>query len=684
MKKEEKGPLKIGERVDIFCARTILIIFLFILAWGPLAFGGKFPGGFLVIQGATVAALALWIVRFWVQRPFRLLWPPMCWAVLAFLLYAVARCQIVPVEYAGRQQLVRVLVYGALFFLALNNLNRRHSAWLTSLTIISAGFVLALLAVFQFASKNPLVLGVPKLGQYLGRASGTFMNPNHMAAFLCMTVPLALAYTVMGRLSAIVRVLLAYSAVVMLAGIAVSVSRGGIVTAAIAMIVFCGVLLAQREFWKPALVLLCFLTLLGVCAATQFDSVQKRFDEVYKHDTIGDERPLYWKGAWQLFLRKPAWGIGPGHFDVEFPSVRPWRVQDRPRYAHNDYLNTLCDWGVAGIGLIAAAVGLLCWGVLQVWQTLRKPSHETGSRFSERTAFVVGAGVALLALMLHCFLEFNMQVGALAVTTVTLMALLVSQVRFATERYWRNPGRIGRILLTGVAAAAIGYLSAQGTRKAMETYWLARANAAGAIADPSDWSDMIDPMLTYVLERDSAESTPPESALALFTNAHEAEPMNWQTDYLIGEYLWQLALQLGPDYNERVKQASNWYAQAMKLNPFDAYAPIGFGMCLDWLGQTQEATPYFRTALQDDPHNCFVSLEIGRHCITLGELAAARLWLRNGAQRVAATEVATAEAIHLDNLLNDPLYVAASNLAKTKNWQKWQGDKEDPLLEGPK
>ncbi len=684
MKNEEKGSLKPGERLDIFCARAILMIFLFILAWGPLAFGGKYPGGFLVIQGATVAALALWIMRFWVQRPFRLLWPPMSWAVLVFLLYAVARCQIVPVEYAGRQQLVRVLVYGALFFLAVNNLNRRHSAWLAGMTLISVGFVLALLAVFQFASKNPLVLGVPKLGQYLGRGSGTFMNPNHLAAFLCMTVPLALAYTVMGRLSAILRVLLGYSAVVMLAGIAVSVSRGGIATAAIALVVFCGVLLAQREFWKPALALLCILAALGVCAATQFDSVQKRFSEVYQHDSIGDERPYYWKGAWQLFLREPAWGIGPGHFDVEFPSVRPWWVQDRPRYTHNDYLNTLCDWGVAGMGLIAASVALLGWSVVQVWQTLRKPSHETGSRFSERIAFVVGAGIALLALMLHCLLEFNMQVGALAVTAVTLMALLVSQVRFATERYWRNPGRLGRILLTGVALAAMGYLSAQGARKAKETYWLARANAAGAIADPSDWSDMVDPMLTSMLARDHVESISSDSALALFMRAQEAEPMNWQTDYLIGEYLWQWALQLGPDYLERVKQANHWYAQAMKLNPFDAYAPVGCGMCLDWLGQTQEATPYFRTALRNDPHNCFVSQEIGRHCIAVGELAAARLWLRNGAQRVAATEVATAEANHLDDLLNNPNYVASANLAKTNHWQKGPDGEDDPLLEGPK
>src|SRR5580658_4562935 len=149
---EERGPSRLGGRIDTFCARSILLLFLFVLAWGPLDFGGKFSGGFLVIQGATVAALALWMVRFWVQRPFRLLWPPMCWAVLAFLLYAVARCRVVEVEYSGRQQLVRVLVYGALFFLAINNLNRKRSALFVSLTLIVMGFVLALLAVFQFSA----------------------------------------------------------------------------------------------------------------------------------------------------------------------------------------------------------------------------------------------------------------------------------------------------------------------------------------------------------------------------------------------------------------------------------------------------------------------------------------------------------------------------------------------------
>jgi O-antigen ligase len=616
------------ERIDNLCARAILLIVLFILAWGPLAFGGMSPSSFLVIQGLTVAALALWIARFWVQRPFRLLWPPMCWAALAFLLYAVARCRLVEVEYAGRQQLIHVLVYGALFFVALNNLNRKNSATYVSLTLIAVGFVLALFAIFQFATRYPLIWGVHRLDQYMGRGSGTFINPNHLAGFLGLTVPLALAYTVMSRFSATTKVLLAYSAVTMLAGIVVSVSRGGIVAAAIALVVFCGVLLAQRDFWKPALVILCILTALGAGAASQFESVQKRFDKAFKNDKSKDERQLYWAAAWQLFERDIPWGVGPGHFDVEFPSVRPWRVQNRPQYAHNDYLNTLCEWGVVGMGLIAAACGLLYGGLLQVWPSLRRPSHDKGSRFSDRTAFVVGAAVGLLAVMLHCIVEFNMQIAALAVTAVTLMALLAAQVRFATERYWRNPGRLGKILLTSVAAAAIGYLSAQGLRQGTETYWLHRANT---------------------------ERTKTERVIAFATKAHEAEPMNPDTDYLLGKYFWGLSWVDGRIDQDRVKQAMTWYAKAMLLNRFDAYAPVAYGMCLDRLGQTQAATPYFAVAARNDPQNNEIDLQEARHCIELGDFAAAKKWM-DDAQKWAATDAAYAEWQKLEYFMNgDPL-----------------------------
>ena len=137
------------ERVDRVCERGILGAVLAILVWGPLAYGAvrvnpdsaEVPHlyGLLVIQGLTALAVVLWAARFFTQRPFRLLWPPICWAVLAFVLYAIVRCQMAELEYAARQNLQCVILYGALFFVIVNNFNRRESATTAALVLIAVG-----------------------------------------------------------------------------------------------------------------------------------------------------------------------------------------------------------------------------------------------------------------------------------------------------------------------------------------------------------------------------------------------------------------------------------------------------------------------------------------------------------------------------------------------------------------
>jgi len=259
--------------------------------------------------------------------------------------------------------------------------------------------------------------------------------------------------------------------------------------------------------------------------------------------------------------------------------------------------------------------------------------------------------------MLHCVVEFNMQIPGVAVAVIALMALLAAQWRFATERYWSNPGLVGKILLTGIAAVVIGYLSMQGLRSGKEQYWLDRA--------------------------DMRVDTP-ERIITYAAKAQEIEPMDWETDEQVAEYLWSLSLEDSPNSLERVKQAEAWYARAAQLNPFDGYAPLGCGMCLDRLDKTQEATTYFEAALRNDPHNCYVSLELGRHCIELGELEAAKRWLLFGACKVAATEVAIAEYQKLERHMNDPLYMASAALNRDEKARDLERNKADPLLQGPR
>src|SRR5438067_12601692 len=115
------------DKLDGWCERGILGVVLAIVCLGPIWFGAVGRGGFLAIQGLTIIVLGLWTARFWLNAGLRMLWPPICWAVLAFASYAVARYATADIEYVARQEMIQVLVYAALFLAIINNLHRQES-----------------------------------------------------------------------------------------------------------------------------------------------------------------------------------------------------------------------------------------------------------------------------------------------------------------------------------------------------------------------------------------------------------------------------------------------------------------------------------------------------------------------------------------------------------------------------
>jgi tetratricopeptide (TPR) repeat protein len=239
----------------------------------------------------------------------------------------------------------------------------------------------------------------------------------------------------------------------------------------------------------------------------------------------------------------------------------------------------------------------------------------------------MGASAGLVAAMLHCVVDFNMQIPANAITAIILMALIASQARFVTEGYWRNPGLLGKIVLTVLAAGAFCYLAVADAHKGSETFWLRRARTA----------------------QDSWE----QSALCL-KKAHEIEPTNGQTDYLLGENLRLASKEGNAGYENKAQEAIQWFARGQELNRFDARFPLRRGMCLDWIGRSQEATPYFDLAERLDPNNYYVALEEGRHYVALGDFAAAQHWMQRSLDIGSTPEALMSLQLLLRNMA-DPL-----------------------------
>jgi len=613
------------ELADKRCERGILGLVLAILVFGPLATGAVRPQDFLVIQGLTVVAVILWITRIWMNPNLRLLWPPVCWGVVAFVGYAIWRYQNAEIEYTARTELIKVLVYACLFFVVINNLNRQESAQVVTVTLILLGMGVALYAGYQFLTGSDKVWHFIRPAQYAGRGSGTYICPNHLAGFLEMILPLGLAYTLMSRLEHATKVLLGYAAAVILTGIGVSVSRGGWVATALALFVFFGVLISQRHYRLVAVIAFAILTSASIWFVVNAQLSQKRFEQMFVGGKVDDLRFLLWKPALQIWHENFWWGAGPAHHEYRFRQFRPEVVQMSVDYTHNDYLNTLADWGLAGVILITVSFGLLFLGVFRCWRFVRRSNDGLTTRHSNRAAFVLGASTGLVTILLHSVVDFNMHIPANAIVAVTLMALLAGYWRFATERWWIKSSlgvRLGVTLLGGAAAL---YLSQQ------------------ALLRGTEW------MLVHEADQAANYST---EQIALLNQAHRVDPMNFSTTYRIGEMLRLLSWQKGPDTDKLAYEAMEWFDVGMRTNPYDPYNFLRYGMCLDWVGKHDQAGKYFDQAVKLDPNGYYVVAHYGWHLVQLGKLAEARPWFQRS-MRLKYSDVAESYLEIIDQRLRE-------------------------------
>src|SRR5215471_7586396 len=316
------------ERLDRWCERGILGLVLVILIYGPLGLGAVRGLEFGIIQQLTVGVMMLWAARLWLNPRPQLFWPPICWAVVAFTAYAIVRYFTADIEYIARQELLQVLVYAFLFLSILNNLQRQESVLTIGLSLVLLAMCIAIYAIYQFAAfykfpKEPhYVWHFPAL--YPGRGSGTYICPNHLGGFLEMLLPVALAYTLTGRLRSATKVFLGYAALVILGGIVVSLSRGSWLSTAVALALFFAILLLRRYDRLPAAALLLFTVCLGAAILPKMSDLEKRLDEAVERDRVSrDLRFTMWAPAYRMWQDHPWWGVGPGHFDARFRAYRP-------------------------------------------------------------------------------------------------------------------------------------------------------------------------------------------------------------------------------------------------------------------------------------------------------------------------------------------------------------------------
>jgi hypothetical protein len=288
-------------------------------------------------------------------------------------------------------------------------------------------------------------------------------------------------------------------------------------------------------------------------------------------------------------------GVGPQQYDWRFRQWRDYRMQGRPVYVHNDYLNTLTEYGTAGAAIVGVGLALLGWGVVRSWKYVRR-SNDIATRTSNRSAVVLGCSLGLLAMAFHSVTDFNMHIPANAAVAVTLMAIICSHVRYATERFWLKPGIIGRILGTLVLGAGATFFVWQLSKLGPQTYLLHKYFAAATFED----------------------------RLNILKQAHAYEPKNGMVSLATGELLRKTGWEAEEGGEELVRASIPWFEQGIALNRWNPYNYMNLGMSHHWLGEREKAGEQFDQALAMDPNGYYTLSMYGWHQLQMGDLEEAR------------------------------------------------------------
>lgn len=576
---------------DASCERMIAALLLGGVAANALFFGGVLNPEF---GFAIVAALAIWIARFWLSPNHRLLLHPVLVPGLIFVAYGAWRCNAVTVPYASERELLQITLVSCTLILGLHNLQRQETCrWVAHLLAI-LGCGIAAYAVFQLLRESNTVLWLRQPEGYAKRAGGTFINPNHLAGFLCVLVPLSLSVVFLSREKPLLKVLHAYASLVMLAGVAATMSRGGWTATALGVFVLMAwILRSQRSLRIPAAMTAAFLLFAGGSYLGLVDKARSRLTNISAEGNIdaGSSRLWLWRPAVAMWRDHPLVGVGPAHFDIEFPPYRPWQIQVHPGYTHNEYLSLLVEYGVVGAAIGLAALVIFSAQLVRTARYVERGSNDLGQRLSNRGAIFVGSTAGLSALGFHCLVDFDLHIPAISLLAALIGGLLASHLRFATERLWLNPGIWGRGVLTVGGCAILSVLTIQLSRAAREAYHLNQA--AGA--------DRVDAAL-----------------IAHLKTAAEICPNNPRTAFELGENYRRLSFKGGRKWKEQGIEATNWLGRSLAINPKEPETWLSLARTHQWLGDTRQAADEFDRALALGPNSVEVANLVGWNFLTRG------------------------------------------------------------------
>jgi Ca2+/Na+ antiporter len=317
----------------------------------------------------------------------------------------------------------------------------RRRLWLvlslTGISIIVLGLLQRLSGAPGIFWRTDLDCGITFFATYRYHANA--------GAFINIVVPLVAALSACSfrkDSSQLAKAFWLLALLVVLVSAVVNVSRAATVITLCVVAVFCAQQLYELVRWrrhaigKRLLLVSTVLVLGGVATLVWLIG----FGEAYKHwAQFGDSFAT--NGRFIVYDRiehyaLPAagwWGFGPATFQLVFPFFTNGlgvAIQGFWQYAHEDYLQCLTEWGIAGTAIWCLFFGnTIGRAVGKLWQ---RESLDTRSRFCG-----IGCLLALASVLAHATVDFPMQIASLQLYVSVILGLLAS-LQYADPRSHRR------------------------------------------------------------------------------------------------------------------------------------------------------------------------------------------------------------------------------------------------------
>jgi O-antigen ligase len=399
----------------------VLIVFS-VLAFGTVEVWSES----LLEMGAGILFL-LWAIVVFKDPKAKIYWSSLNWPILGVI--AIGALQLwfgaTPYPFLTRLELLRFGTYLVLFFLLAQSFRERVDLTRLVWFLILMCFGVSLLGIIQHFTSEGAIYWLRALRSG-GEPFGPYVNRNHFAGFVELTLPVGLAMLIFRGLRRDLYPLASLLTIVPIGALILSGSRGGIVSFGFEVAVLWLLAKTHKGPEGPRLTAMAIVALAAVALIAWLGAGRaiERFSMVRPGEVTIDRRFAMSKGAAHIFEDHPVKGAGLGALVAVYPRYEILYDGKLVDHVHNDYMEMLAETGV---------LGGLC-GLAFLWILFREAkSRYVAEQGHFSRALHAGAVTALCGILLHSFVDFNLHIPANALLFLLQVCLATSAPLLSSE-----------------------------------------------------------------------------------------------------------------------------------------------------------------------------------------------------------------------------------------------------------